>query len=562
MTKVKNKLNKPNSSEWLDNYSEEFLFNSNMKKKLKKYPEGGYMTFQEGYKGFGMGPELYQDNSYFRSVMPDNIEDLEAEINKPSVFSGINNVLGGVNQAVSQVTGLMSQLPKGMGYDGLSADAQQMFDFNKLLNFGEGKTGLSFDNSNLSSLTGGIGGDGQVFGGLLGGGGSKGILQGMSFMNKNGGYLNKYQDGGDIGMLPVGYPEYIHKSNVFNEHVIPVPRVHFSDDTTVFDMGVNLNDLVQMNGGGIGKYQWGGITGLYPNMYGGVNNSPRVFNTNAGRATLQDLQSARENDFLNTKLRNDRQAYVDDKVDWGAFNFLKEPTGAALGILSTVPVVGDITQSALGDSFLTRTGGFQVGKGIGQTTTGAGKIIGGIATGNVGMIGSGIGDVGSGVGSTVGNLSASSAMSDYDKAGYVSGKRLANASRDFGNMMNTASGLFGNIKGGVGTMKNMGGFGGMMGNMKGGETGMKGFGNIMGSLTGFGFENGGYLNNYQEGGMVFLPEDLEIPKFKKGGLTPTKARKILHDKSVHGKPLTDKQRKYFGYISSQKKASGGWIDQL
>jgi hypothetical protein len=62
--------------------------------------------------------------------------------------------------------------------------------------------------------------------------------------------------------------------------------------------------------------------------------------------------------------------------------------------------------------------------------------------------------------------------------------------------------------------------------------------------------------------MVSMPEDFEIPKFKKGGLTPKKAREILHDKSVHGNPLTDKQRKYFGYISSQKKSSGGWLDEL
>lgn len=35
----------------------------------------------------------------------------------------------------------------------------------------------------------------------------------------------------------------------------------------------------------------------------------------------------------------------------------------------------------------------------------------------------------------------------------------------------------------------------------------------------------------------------------KGGLTPNKAREILHDKKVHGKPLTDKQRRYFGAMS-------------
>ena len=36
---------------------------------------------------------------------------------------------------------------------------------------------------------------------------------------------------------------------------------------------------------------------------------------------------------------------------------------------------------------------------------------------------------------------------------------------------------------------------------------------------------------------------------KAGGLTPNKARQILHDKEVHGKPLTDKQRRYFGTMS-------------
>lgn len=36
---------------------------------------------------------------------------------------------------------------------------------------------------------------------------------------------------------------------------------------------------------------------------------------------------------------------------------------------------------------------------------------------------------------------------------------------------------------------------------------------------------------------------------KAGGLTPNKARQILHDKEIHGKPLTDKQRRYFGAMS-------------
>lgn len=542
------------------------LIYNDMKNKLKKYPAGGYLNYQEGFKGFGVGPELYQDNSYFRSVMPDNIENMEEQINQPSVFSGINDILGSVNQGVNQITGLMGNLPGQGGYAGMSADAKRSFDFNKLLNFAEGKTGSNLIDTDLESIagriSGGMSGDGKVFGGLAGGQGSKGILQGMSFMNQNGGYLRKYQNGGEMDMLPVGSPEYIHKSNVFHENYNPVPRVHFTDDTTPYDMGVNLNDLVNMNGGRINKYAGGGLAGIYGDSYGNVTNSPRVFNASTNRASLADLQAANANDFLNTKVRKDRQSFQDDRVDWGALNFLKEPVGAYLGVMSTVPILGDITKDIVGDSFLTRTGGYTVGRGVGNVTSGAAKVIGGVATGNVGMIGQGIGDVGEGVGSTIGTFQAKDALSNYDKSGYVSGSRMVNASQDFGNMMDTASGLFGNIKGGVGQMKNLGGLKGMMGNMKGGATGMEGFGNIMQSLSGIGFQDGGYLDLYQEGGMVSLPEEFEIPKYKKGGLTPKKAREILHDKSVHGKPLTDKQRKYFGYISSQKKSSGGWMDSL
>jgi hypothetical protein len=40
---------------------------------------------------------------------------------------------------------------------------------------------------------------------------------------------------------------------------------------------------------------------------------------------------------------------------------------------------------------------------------------------------------------------------------------------------------------------------------------------------------------------------------KKGGLLSTKkAKTILHDKEVRGHPLTDKQRRYFGYLSNKK----------
>lgn len=48
----------------------------------------------------------------------------------------------------------------------------------------------------------------------------------------------------------------------------------------------------------------------------------------------------------------------------------------------------------------------------------------------------------------------------------------------------------------------------------------------------------------------------------KGGLTAKKAKMILHDKKVHGKPLTEQQRKFFGAIASGqsiKMACGGEV---
>ena len=47
--------------------------------------------------------------------------------------------------------------------------------------------------------------------------------------------------------------------------------------------------------------------------------------------------------------------------------------------------------------------------------------------------------------------------------------------------------------------------------------------------------------------------------YKKGGLTKTKAAEMLHDGKVHGKPITDKQRRYFAAVAN--KQSGGEVDQ-
>ena len=60
---------------------------------------------------------------------------------------------------------------------------------------------------------------------------------------------------------------------------------------------------------------------------------------------------------------------------------------------------------------------------------------------------------------------------------------------------------------------------------------------------------------WAEGGTV----GSKMNKAKGGELTKSKAKEILHDKSVHGKPLTDKQRKYFGWVAGGKKNMGGIV---
>jgi hypothetical protein len=58
---------------------------------------------------------------------------------------------------------------------------------------------------------------------------------------------------------------------------------------------------------------------------------------------------------------------------------------------------------------------------------------------------------------------------------------------------------------------------------------------------------------YKKGGLATA--------LKSGGLTPLKAKEILRDGTVHGKPITDRQKRYFGLIAggghAQKLAGGG-----
>jgi hypothetical protein len=48
-----------------------------------------------------------------------------------------------------------------------------------------------------------------------------------------------------------------------------------------------------------------------------------------------------------------------------------------------------------------------------------------------------------------------------------------------------------------------------------------------------------------------------LPEKKKGGLSPSKAHEMLRDGTAHGKKLTAKQKKYFGYIYGRSKQMGG-----
>jgi hypothetical protein len=45
-----------------------------------------------------------------------------------------------------------------------------------------------------------------------------------------------------------------------------------------------------------------------------------------------------------------------------------------------------------------------------------------------------------------------------------------------------------------------------------------------------------------------------------GTLSRSKARQMLHDGTAHGQPITEKQRKYFGYISNKKAMGGNMTD--
>ena len=68
---------------------------------------------------------------------------------------------------------------------------------------------------------------------------------------------------------------------------------------------------------------------------------------------------------------------------------------------------------------------------------------------------------------------------------------------------------------------------------------------------------------WAEGGTVGTMNDkTDIGEYKDGGLTKSKAKIMLHEGIVNGKPITEQQRKYFGWVaggSKQSKMDGGKI---
>lgn len=159
------------------------------KKNIEKFPGGGALDYQMGFKGFGVGPQYYQDNNYFRTVMPENAESMSEQINAPSFMSNLADIGSKINQGVQGVSNIMNNFNMSSnGIDGLKLEKMDSFMspfknnyeatnpeiYNTVVNNTKPLTG---DNISMSSL-----GLGQKL-----------------FMN--GGPIMKYDGGGDIKNL-------------------------------------------------------------------------------------------------------------------------------------------------------------------------------------------------------------------------------------------------------------------------------------------------------------------------------------------------------------------------
>ena len=331
-------------------------------------PSGGYLDYQDGYKGFEIGPNYYQDNSYFRTIMPENIENIENRINAPSFLSQASGI-------VNQGMGILNQLAGMSGQFQNQNNANSSFNFNNILQ----STPNSFTNDNV--LTG-LKQD-PITGDLNGG-----IFENIWNMKK-GGKVPKYYNGTGRQSLA-----------------------------------------------------------MFGNSYGNTRSNPFTFNNNSNRYGAGVYTNAMANDWMHTKLGHDRLEYEDDKIDWGFMNWAKEPTGFLAGTVLNTPI-GSITglDDTFNNSFLSRTTGGKLGKGLGQTGTGAAKIIGGVGTGNIGWIADGAGDLGQGTVGTYSNISAESNMDNWNKEGYISDRRRMNDMDQLNNILDNLGGLFGNLGG-------------------------------------------------------------------------------------------------------------------
>lgn len=77
------------------------------------------------------------------------------------------------------------------------------------------------------------------------------------------------------------------------------------------------------------------------------------------------------------------------------------------------------------------------------------------------------------------------------------------------------------------------------------------------------FDNLTTAQEFAKGNII--PDETQMAEFggmlKKGGsLTASKAKEMLKDGTAHGKKLTPKQMRYFGWVAGGKKEEGGYID--
>lgn len=347
-----------------------------MRKKtnIKKYPSGGYLDFMDGNKGFSP-IKYYQDNQYFRTVMPDKIENIDERINSSSFMGDLSDGVSTANRGLNDVLGMAQQ------FKGLFGNHNIMD--NPIYNqsyIQQNPNNFTQDTQGIPSILGGA----EKLEGLgQGVGGNWGISSMM-----------KFPDGGEV-------------QKMYN--------------------GTGRQSL-----------------GMFGNSYGSPYGQPHRFNSGR-RMGAGAYTKATANDWMHTKLGNDRQEFEDNKVDWGIFNWAKEPVSFGLGMVANTAGALVGLDDDFNDSFMGRTTGGKIGGGLGKTGFGALKGAAGVVTGNPGMVLDGIGDIGQGTVGTISNINADMSMDNYDKEGYISNKRTQRDMDYFNNMIDQLGGMYGNV---------------------------------------------------------------------------------------------------------------------